>query len=79
MNKDILLDLQNLSFRYSTDKRPILRGVNFQVPRGKITLLLGPSGCGKSTVAFILTGLIPHALEGDLEAEGSDNLYFLFY
>lgn len=67
MNKDILLDLQNLSFRYATDKRPILRGVNFQVPRGKITLLLGPSGCGKSTVAFILTGLIPHALEGDLK------------
>ena len=27
-----------------------LRGVDLQVPLGKLTMLVGPSGCGKTTV-----------------------------
>ncbi|RDG34904.1 ATP-binding cassette domain-containing protein, partial [Streptomyces corynorhini] len=29
---------------------PVLRGLDFSVPSGRITGLLGPSGCGKSTL-----------------------------
>ncbi|WP_371791143.1 ABC transporter ATP-binding protein [Streptomyces sp. NBC_01471] len=36
--------------------RPVLRGLDFTVPRGRITGLLGPSGCGKSTLMRAVVG-----------------------
>ncbi len=35
---------------------PVLRGLGFTVPRGRITGLLGPSGCGKSTLMRAVVG-----------------------
>ncbi|MCX4764074.1 ABC transporter ATP-binding protein [Streptomyces sp. NBC_01275] len=35
---------------------PVLRGLDFTVPRGQITGLLGPSGCGKSTLMRSVVG-----------------------
>ncbi|MFE9020679.1 ABC transporter ATP-binding protein [Streptomyces sp. NPDC007808] len=36
--------------------RPVLRDLDFTVPRGQITGLLGPSGCGKSTLMRAIVG-----------------------
>ncbi|MQY16506.1 Ribosome-associated ATPase [Streptomyces sp. RB5] len=36
--------------------RTVLRGIDFDVPRGQITGLLGPSGCGKSTLMRATVG-----------------------
>ncbi|NEC91356.1 ABC transporter ATP-binding protein [Streptomyces sp. SID12501] len=36
--------------------RKVLRGLDFTVPRGRITGLLGPSGCGKSTLMRAIVG-----------------------
>ncbi|MCX5388012.1 ABC transporter ATP-binding protein [Streptomyces sp. NBC_00083] len=36
--------------------RPVLRALDFTVPRGRITGLLGPSGCGKSTLMRAVAG-----------------------
>ncbi|MFJ5775169.1 ABC transporter ATP-binding protein [Streptomyces sp. NPDC093094] len=36
--------------------RTVLRGLDFTVPRGRITGLLGPSGCGKSTLMRAVVG-----------------------
>ncbi|MCC8455638.1 ABC transporter ATP-binding protein [Streptomyces rochei] len=36
--------------------RTVLRGLDFTVPRGRITGLLGPSGCGKSTLMRAVAG-----------------------
>ncbi|MEU6662696.1 ABC transporter ATP-binding protein [Streptomyces sp. NPDC046821] len=36
--------------------RPVLRALDFAVPRGQITGLLGPSGCGKSTLMRAVVG-----------------------
>lgn len=35
-----------------------LRGIDLEVPRGKLTTLLGPSGCGKTTLLKIIAGLV---------------------
>lgn len=50
--------VKNLNFRYSTDA-PVLEGVNFAVPPGKVYALVGPSGSGKSTLLQLLLGLYP--------------------
>ncbi|GAA1014806.1 MULTISPECIES: ABC transporter ATP-binding protein [Streptomyces] len=36
--------------------RTVLHGLDFTVPRGRITGLLGPSGCGKSTLMRAIVG-----------------------
>jgi ABC-2 type transport system ATP-binding protein len=37
-------------------RRTVLRGLDFTLPRGRITGLLGPSGCGKSTLLRAIVG-----------------------
>lgn len=36
----------------------VLRGIDFQVPRGKTTVVIGPSGCGKSVLLKHVIGLM---------------------
>ena len=36
---------------------PILKNINLEIPRKKITILLGPSGCGKTTLLKCLNRL----------------------
>ncbi len=41
--------------RFSYDpERPILKGLNFEVPAGKTVAIVGPSGAGKSTISRLL-------------------------
>jgi energy-coupling factor transport system ATP-binding protein len=47
----------------------VLRGVNLQLRRGEVKLLLGPSGAGKSSLALTLNGLIPHHMDGEIRGE----------
>ncbi len=44
---------ENVHFAYDA-ARPILRGVDFEVPPGHMVALVGPSGAGKSTVSRLL-------------------------
>jgi ATP-binding cassette, subfamily B, heavy metal transporter len=44
---------ENVAFRYEPD-RPILNGLSFEVPAGKMVAIVGPSGAGKSTISRIL-------------------------
>ena len=44
---------ENVRFHYEPD-RPILEGLTFEVPAGKMVAIVGPSGAGKSTISRIL-------------------------
>jgi len=45
---DNLVEVCDLHFSYG--KRQVLKGINLNIPRGKIVAILGVSGCGKSTL-----------------------------
>lgn len=48
------LQIQNL--HVMVEGKPILRGVDFDLPGGEIHVLMGPNGSGKSTLAQTLMG-----------------------
>lgn len=54
MSEDILVDIQDLHFNY--DERPVLQGINMQIPRGKVVAIMGGSGCGKTTLLRCIGG-----------------------
>ena len=41
----------------SSNKVEVLKGINFEVEKGEICVLLGPSGSGKSTLLNIIGGI----------------------
>ncbi|MDR3499803.1 MAG: LPS export ABC transporter ATP-binding protein [Parvibaculum sp.] len=53
-NAGLRVDKIGKSFR----RRPVVRGVSFEVNRGEAVGLLGPNGAGKTTVFYMITGLI---------------------
>ncbi len=55
----MLLEVKNVykSFRSGDHTVDVLKGISFQLERGKICTLLGPSGSGKSTLLNIIGGI----------------------
>jgi len=53
---DNVLEIRSLCKSYG--KTQALKGVSFDIPRGKIVGLLGPNGSGKTTIIKIVMGLL---------------------
>lgn len=53
----IALSCRDLHVAYAPD-RPVLRGIDCDIPAGRMTALVGPSGAGKSTLAAALLGFV---------------------
>ena len=61
-----ILEIKNLSVSYEDKK--ILKGININIKKNKITSIIGPSGCGKTTFLKTLNSIISE--EGNPEIEG---------
>jgi ABC-type phosphate transport system ATPase subunit len=67
-----------LGLRYAVGGVEILRGVDAEVPDGRITAVVGPSGAGKSTFLRAVNRLIePTAGEVFLDGELTDGMDLL--
>ncbi|MBR5250076.1 MAG: ABC transporter ATP-binding protein [Bacteroidales bacterium] len=63
------IEFKKVSFRYATD--PVLKHVDFAIPKGKMIALVGPSGAGKSTIADLLPRFYD-VTEGQITLDGVD-------
>jgi oligopeptide/dipeptide ABC transporter ATP-binding protein len=61
MDKEVILEIRNLSVRYRTRKGPIMpvANVSLRVREGECLGIAGESGCGKSTLALAVMKLLP--------------------
>ena len=76
--KNILLEVQNLSINYINNGKPPARAVeniSFTLKEGELIGLVGESGCGKTTLMLALLRLLPSAgqiVNGRVFFKGND-------
>ena len=64
-----LVEIKDVSFAY--DVRPVLKGINMTVPRGRIVAIMGLSGCGKTTLLRMIGGVL-RPTTGSVTVAGRD-------
>src|SRR5690606_9976262 len=62
-----ILDVNSLTVGYT--RKPVLWGIDFEIPQGKIVGIVGPNGAGKSTLLKSIMGVIP-VTSGSVEIFG---------
>jgi erythritol transport system ATP-binding protein len=65
---DAVLAARNIAKTYGSTQA--LKGVNFDIHRGKVTTLFGENGAGKSTLMKILSGVVAPT-SGSIELDGA--------
>ncbi|MBE6157347.1 MAG: ABC transporter ATP-binding protein [Firmicutes bacterium] len=72
-NKNIILSIQNASYRYSDAEEDeyALKDVNYDFEKGKIYAIRGRSGTGKTTLLSLISGL-ERCTEGKIIFDGKD-------
>ncbi len=64
-----MIELNNLTYYYPKQARPILQDISLQVETGEFLLVVGPSGVGKSTLLRCFNGLVPHFHGGTIHGQ----------
>ena len=68
-----MLSISNL--HVSVGDKPILKGLNLDVPAGEVHAIMGPNGAGKSTLGYAVAGRPGYeASEGSVSWKGEDLL-----
>ena len=63
------LSVRHLAKQYANANKRVLDDVSFEVPKGRVLVVVGPSGSGKSTLLRAIAGLEP-IQGGDIALDG---------
>lgn len=69
MTTDTLIKVENLEKNFGKNK--VLQGVNLEIKKGDVVVIVGPSGCGKSTFLRTLN-LLEEPTGGHIYLDGVD-------
>jgi len=70
-----MLKINNLHVKLEEEDKQILKGVELEVPAGKVHAIMGPNGSGKSTLSYVLSGRDGYEVtEGGATLDGEDLL-----
>ncbi|MEG1165742.1 MAG: ABC transporter ATP-binding protein, partial [Oscillospiraceae bacterium] len=64
-----MIKFENITKSYG--KKPILKNISFEIPKGQFVVLIGPSGCGKTTTLKMINRLIEPD-QGKIFIDGKD-------
>jgi phospholipid/cholesterol/gamma-HCH transport system ATP-binding protein len=64
-----LVEISNLHFQHNS--RAVFRGVDINIPHGKVTAIMGPSGTGKTTLLRLIGGQLSPT-EGKIAVSGQN-------
>ncbi len=71
MNANFIISVRGLKKHFNRGKIKALNGVDLDVKRGEVIVIIGPSGCGKSTFLRSLN-LLEQPTEGQIFLDGVD-------
>jgi putative ABC transport system ATP-binding protein len=73
MQKEIAVSCKNVKkvFGKGASKVEALRGINLEVKKGELLMLMGPSGSGKTTLISVIAGILTQT-EGECLVSGMD-------
>ncbi len=66
-----MIRLENVTKRYTGQKRPAVDSINLDIAEGEIVMFVGPSGCGKTTLMRMINRLI-EPTSGRIILDGED-------
>ena len=67
---EIAVQMTGVWFGYDR-RRPVLRGIDMAIPRGKLVAIMGGSGCGKTTILRLIGGQLRQQ-SGTITVAGQD-------
>ncbi len=67
-NTNIAISVENLDVAY--DDKYIIKGLNLEIPKGQISMIIGSNGCGKSTLLKSISRIIP-LKKGEVSINGT--------
>ncbi|MGH9681157.1 MAG: ABC transporter ATP-binding protein [Candidatus Acidiferrales bacterium] len=61
-NRDVAVRCRGLTKTYGAGDASVmaLRGIDLDVRRGELLMVVGPSGCGKTTLISVIAGILDH-------------------
>ena len=71
-SKKNIIEINNLNFSYSDNKKLVLSNLNLSIPKGSFIGIAGPSGCGKTSLIKIIAKL--EESFGDVYIDGKNIL-----
>ena len=69
VNKKPVIEIKNLTFYYSLQKKPALKNINLTIYEGEYVAILGLNSAGKKTLQLCINGVIPNMIMGNFEGD----------